>query len=28
MLGKKTSLNIATAAGIVPYELLRKCRAF
>ncbi len=24
MLGKKTSLNVATAAGIVLYELLRK----
>jgi 23S rRNA (guanosine2251-2'-O)-methyltransferase len=27
MLGKKTSLNVATAAGIVLYELLRKYRA-
>jgi tRNA G18 (ribose-2'-O)-methylase SpoU len=27
MLGKKTSLNVATAAGIVVYELLRKYRA-
>jgi tRNA G18 (ribose-2'-O)-methylase SpoU len=27
MLGKKTSLNVATAAGIVMYELLRKYRA-
>lgn len=26
MLGKKTSLNVATAAGIVLYELLRKYR--
>lgn len=26
MLGKKTSLNVATAAGIVLYELLRKFR--
>jgi 23S rRNA (guanosine2251-2'-O)-methyltransferase len=26
MLGKKTSLNVATAAGIVLYELLRKHR--
>jgi tRNA G18 (ribose-2'-O)-methylase SpoU len=26
MLGKKTSLNVATAAGIVFYELLRKFR--
>jgi len=26
MLGKKTSLNVATAAGIVVYELLRKYR--
>jgi hypothetical protein len=26
MLGKKTSLNAATAAGIVLYELLRKYR--
>jgi len=26
MLGKKTSLNVATAAGIVMYELLRKYR--
>jgi 23S rRNA (guanosine2251-2'-O)-methyltransferase len=27
MLGQKTSLNVATAAGIVLYELLRKYRA-
>lgn len=27
MLGKKTSLNVATAAGVVLYELLRKYRA-
>lgn len=27
MLGKKTSLNVATAAGIVLYELLRKYRS-
>ncbi|HXJ88115.1 MAG TPA: TrmH family RNA methyltransferase [Candidatus Binatia bacterium] len=27
MLGEKTSLNVATAAGIVLYELLRKYRA-
>ena len=27
MLGKKTSLNVATAAGVVVYELLRKYRA-
>jgi len=26
MLGRKTSLNVATAAGIVVYELLRKYR--
>jgi 23S rRNA (guanosine2251-2'-O)-methyltransferase len=26
MLGQKTSLNVATAAGIVLYELLRKYR--
>ena len=26
MLGKKTSLNVATAAGVVLYELLRKYR--
>jgi tRNA G18 (ribose-2'-O)-methylase SpoU len=26
MLGEKTSLNVATAAGIVLYELLRKYR--
>jgi tRNA G18 (ribose-2'-O)-methylase SpoU len=26
MLGQKTSLNVATAAGIVMYELLRKYR--
>ena len=26
MLGQKTSLNVATAAGVVLYELLRKCR--
>jgi tRNA G18 (ribose-2'-O)-methylase SpoU len=26
MLGKKTSLNVATAAGVVLYELLRKFR--
>jgi tRNA G18 (ribose-2'-O)-methylase SpoU len=26
MLGQKTSLNVATAAGIVLYELLRKFR--
>lgn len=26
MLGHKTSLNVATAGGIVLYELLRKCR--
>ncbi len=28
MLGKKTSLNVATAAGVVLYELLRKYRNF
>jgi tRNA G18 (ribose-2'-O)-methylase SpoU len=27
MLGRKTSLNVATAAGIVVYELLRKYRS-
>ena len=27
MLGKKTSLNVATAAGVVLYELLRKYRS-
>ena len=27
MLGKKTSLNVATAAGVVLYELLRKYHA-
>ena len=27
MLGQKTSLNVATAAGVVLYELLRKYRA-
>jgi tRNA G18 (ribose-2'-O)-methylase SpoU len=26
MLGRKHSLNVATAAGVVLYELLRKCR--
>ena len=26
MLGRKHSLNVATAGGIVAYELLRKCR--
>ena len=26
MLGQKTSLNVATAAGVVLYELLRKYR--
>ena len=26
MLGHKTSLNVATAGGVVLYELLRKCR--
>jgi 23S rRNA (guanosine2251-2'-O)-methyltransferase len=26
MLGQKTSLNVATAAGVVLYELLRRCR--
>ncbi len=26
MLGKKNSLNVATAAGVVLYELLRKYR--
>jgi tRNA G18 (ribose-2'-O)-methylase SpoU len=27
MLGQKKSLNVATAAGVVLYELLRKYRA-
>jgi len=27
MLGKKTSLNVATAAGVVFYELVRKYRS-
>jgi tRNA G18 (ribose-2'-O)-methylase SpoU len=27
MLGRKHSLNVATAAGVVIYELLRKYRA-
>ena len=26
MLGRKHSLNVATAGGIVIYELLRQCR--
>jgi len=26
MLGRKHSLNVATAGGVVPYELLRKYR--
>jgi tRNA G18 (ribose-2'-O)-methylase SpoU len=26
MLGRKHSLNVATAGGVVAYELLRKCR--
>ncbi len=27
MLGEKRSLNVATAAGVVLYELLRRCRS-